>query len=116
MATGGDKEGKCGQRDGFVVLSQCLFFIYLRVASSRGDSNTSDTCTIDSSVVRYITIEQLHKEVRARIAYALENPPWGPGGGYPFGGWGLGGALNVQKKPGRSPNLMFLNLRIGRIL
>ena len=72
-----------------------------RVASSRGDINTSDTCTIDINYVRYITIAKLHKEDRARIALHPENPPWGPGvGGYPFAGWGLGGALNPPKKTG----------------
>ena len=29
--------------------------------------------------------------------------PWGPEGGSPFGGWGLGGVLNPPKNPGRSP-------------
>ena len=57
-----------------------------RVASSRRDINTSNTCTKYSNDVRYITIEQLHKKDRARIALHSENPPWGPGGGYPFGG------------------------------
>ena len=101
MATGGCKEGKCGQREGFVVLSQCFF-----TSALLRHEATLTLVTLAQSI-RMICVTLSLDSYTRKTEHVLhmhpENTLWGPEVGSPFGRVGSGGCRQPQKKPGRSP-------------